>query len=116
MTDEKLEKANKIKERINNYDDILNHITSDLRCKKELDKKCKKEFENDPSNYNARWTLSKFFTFKVNRDYNKKVKLIPHYELACGTEINVSEDFVLMVIEYFEKKKEQAEKEFAELE
>lgn len=112
MTDEKLEKANEIKERINNYDDILNHITSDLRYKKKINERCKKE----PYDHSSRWTLSKFFTFRVNRDNNKKVKLIPHYEFACGTEIDVSEDFVLMVIEYFEKKKEQAEKEFAELE
>lgn len=112
MTDEQLKKANEINEKIKKYDRILNSITCNLKNKKRINEDCKKRYWD----WQSKRTLKKFFTLRVKHDDNKKAYLIPHYELSSGTEIDVEEDFVLMVKEYFEKKKEQAEKEFKELE
>ena len=111
MTKEQLEKANELKNEIDRYNEILSDITYQLRYKKSKDTECKKE----PFFSSSKWTLSKFFTFKTDKKNNKKAYLIPHYELSQGIEFDVEEDFVLMVKNYFEEKKNLAEQEFANL-
>ena len=112
MTRGQFEKAEKLNEEIQKYDDLISRINQGISYKTGEDEKARERIERMGRGYNdhnERWTLSKFFGLRFKE---QKVIAIPHYEFAQGVEIEADAELVGLIVDYFQKKKDACEEEF----
>jgi len=112
MNKEQFERAEELQKEIQKYTDLLNEIKGGLLTKISKDRAAKKRLEGESNDHDAKWTLSRFFTLRFEK---QKVIIMPHYEFAHGIEMDADPELIAIILDYLEKKKKAYETEFEKI-
>ena len=114
MTEELLDKSIRIKKEISELQNIIGGLSYRISCVKDIG--------NNPSNCNTPTSI--FYRMKLRlrnktKEENNGVEqasiIIFDNDHLRGDDINVDEEFALYIKKYFEKKLNEKEKQFSEL-
>lgn len=113
MTTDKIEYANQLMKEIDELKQIVGQLSYDISVRKRQIQENEKWSHTDGGSSLLNWLKQYFATFRAKPKENASITI--HYEFARPVEFPVDEEFVAMVQDYFNRKLEEKEKEFAGL-
>lgn len=108
MTIEEFEQASEIYRKYDEIEDIIERIKEAREEKLQIDERTKKE-ENDHKKW---WQKLRFFSLIFR---GTRMVVMPHYEFAHGIETDADPELIELIIDYFEKKKDQYKQQLSEI-
>lgn len=113
MNIETLNKANKIKEKINLMNSHINALSYTIEVKDRCDKDRKDKKSVGILRFNNRFNISK--KNEQQKDKKAQVILFDNLEISGYYDIEVDEEFINYLTEYYKLKKKELEKQLEEL-